>query len=80
MHIGGETTPAFDSNGYVTGPDAGGTLIDDLKKFLDAAQRNNLLVIFVLWNGAVAPKDSVMGLITVDDKLQSYIDNALTVW
>jgi hypothetical protein len=30
-----------------------GTLINDMKAYLDAAKARNILVIFVLWNGAV---------------------------
>lgn len=53
LHIEGDNTPNFDGNGFVTGPDRDGTLISDMKKYLDAAQARNILIIFVLWNGAV---------------------------
>jgi hypothetical protein len=33
--------------------DRDGTLISDMKKYLDAAQARDILVVFVLWNGAV---------------------------
>ena len=37
----------------MTGTDRDGTLIPEMKKYLDAAQARNILVVFVLWNGAV---------------------------
>ena len=53
MHIEGDNTPLFNGDGYVTGTDRDGTLIPEMKKYLDAAQARNILVVFVLWNGAV---------------------------
>ena len=67
----------------VTGTDGRGTMVDDLKQLLDAAQAQNIMVIFCLWNGAW---EGPYGLQTIytnlyldDNKLQSYLDNALTV-
>ena len=37
LHVDGKNTPAFDGNGYVTGPDSTGTMIDDMRSFLDFA-------------------------------------------
>lgn len=79
MHVEGQNTPAYDSNGYVTGPDRTGTIIDDMRSFLDFAQSQNILVIFVLWNGAVLENQNTINLFYDDAKLQSYIDNALKV-
>ena len=53
VHIQAETTPDFDHNGYVTGPDSRGTLYDDIKDLLDTAQRYNVFVFPTLWNCAV---------------------------
>ena len=78
IHCDGWFTPAFDDNGYVTGPDETGTFIKDLSKYLDVACENNVLVTLVLWNGATNMKEGLQGLIFDEDKLQSYIDNALT--
>ncbi|XP_046463073.1 mannan endo-1,4-beta-mannosidase-like isoform X1 [Daphnia pulex] len=77
VHVEGQNTPAYDSNGYVTGPDRTGTIIDDMRSFLDFAQSQNILVIFVLWNGAVLENQNTINLFYDDAKLQSYIDNAL---
>ena len=77
VHTDGRDTPKFDNNGYVSAPDNKWTLIKDLSKFLDAAQRNNILVTLVLWSGATMPKPGVLGLLTVDSKLNSYINKVL---
>jgi mannan endo-1,4-beta-mannosidase len=79
VHVDGKNTPAFDGNGYVTGPDNQNTLISDLRSFLDFAQSKQLMVIFVLWNGAVRPTDNTLNLLYDETKLQTYIDNALNV-
>ena len=79
MHVEGENTPEFDSSGFVTGPDSGRTLINDMRAFLDFAQQKNLLVIFVLWNGAEMKNTRVIDLFYDDSKMQSYIENALKV-
>lgn len=79
LHVDGANTPAFDSNGYVTGPDKTGTMISDMRSFLDFAQSKNLMVIFVLWNGAERPQEKALNLLYDYSKLQTYIDNALKV-
>lgn len=79
LHVEGANTPAFDSNGYVTGPDRTGTMISDMRSFLDFAQSKDILVIFVLWNGAVLKQQNTINLLYDDSKLQTYIDKALTV-
>lgn len=70
-------TPIFDSNGFVTGPDNAGTFIDDLGKFLDVAYTHNILVIPVLWNGAIELGEELRGLLLDEDKLDSYIEKVL---
>ncbi|XP_046463076.1 mannan endo-1,4-beta-mannosidase-like [Daphnia pulex] len=77
VHVDGKNTPAFDGNGYVTGPDSTGTMISDLRSFLDFAQSKQLLVVLVLWNGAKRPTDNTLNLLYDESKLQTYIDNAL---
>ena len=54
-------------------------MIDDMRSFLDFAQTKNVLVIFVLWNGAVLRNQNTINLFWDESKLQSYLDNALTV-
>ena len=56
-----------------------GTMVNDLGKFLDKARSRNIAVTIVLWNGATAlpSDDNLKNLFLDEDKLQSYIDNAL---
>ncbi|KAL4238580.1 hypothetical protein ACF0H5_003287 [Mactra antiquata] len=79
VHIEGETSPHFLSNGYVDKTDAGRSLINDMRNFLHAAQARNVLVFFTLWNGAVKQNTHwrLNGLIKDTGKLQSYINIAL---
>lgn len=79
MHVEGDNTPAYDSDGFVTGLDRTGTMINEMRSFLDFAKSKNILVIFVLWNGAVLRNQNTINLFWDEAKLQSYIDNALKV-
>ena len=79
LHVEGDNTPYYDANGYVLGPDRTGTLIPDMKLFLDSAKANNILVIFVLWNGALLRNQNSINLYWDNSKLQTYLDKALTV-
>ena len=79
VHVEGYNTPAFNSNGFITGPDVSKTLTSDLKAFLDAAKLKNVMVIFTLWNGAVQSNQNVNNLFWDKSKLTSYLTNALTV-
>ncbi|GFR82385.1 endo-1,4-beta-mannanase 1 [Elysia marginata] len=79
IHIQGETTPRFDSNGHVVGPDRDGTFISDFKDMLDLAQRYDIFVIPTLWSAAV-PQDyshHLDGLIVDWRKLRGYIRKVL---
>ena len=59
LHPSTDTTdaniPVFDSNGFVTAMDSGGTLIAELEEFLDYAFAKNILVTIALWSGATNP-------------------------
>ncbi|XP_046355896.2 mannan endo-1,4-beta-mannosidase-like [Haliotis rufescens] len=79
VHDNCETTPDIDSNGITQGPDKSGTLISDLKKILDVAETNNVLVFFALFNGAQKKTDhwKLQGIIADDNKRQKYIEMAL---
>lgn len=79
VHVEGDNTPNYNNNGYVQSPDASGTLLSDLKAFLDAAKAKNILVTYVLWNGALLRKQHSVNLFWDNAKLQAYIDKALTV-
>ena len=70
----------WNSDGFVLAPDSSGTLLSDLKSYLDAAKARNILVIFVLWNGAVLNNQKAVNLVWDDSKLQTYIDKALKVF
>ncbi|KAH3776395.1 mannan endo-1,4-beta-mannosidase-like [Dreissena polymorpha] len=78
LHIEGQTTPEFTSDGHVSGMDA--TLVSDLRSFLQSAKRHNILVFIVLWNGAKIEQFHyrLHGLIVDTNKLQTYIDKCLT--
>lgn len=78
LHVEGDNTPSYDAYGYIIAPDRTGTLIPDMKLFLDTAKANNILVIFVLWNGALLRNQNSVNLFWDNSKLQSYIDKALT--
>lgn len=47
------------------------------RKFLDVCQANGIFLIPTLWNGAEMRNDKTKDLFYDDDKLQSYLDNAL---
>ena len=80
LHVEGDNTPSFNPSGYVTGPDASGSMISDMKAFLDFAKSKNILDVFVLWNGATAfTNQNLKNLFYDDGKLTSYTNNALKV-
>ncbi|XP_064616900.1 mannan endo-1,4-beta-mannosidase-like [Liolophura sinensis] len=73
LHVGGSSTPMFNSSGFVTGLDK--YILSDLRDFLLRAQSRNVLINFSLWN--CLSGNLMKGLYTDEMKLQSYIDNAL---
>ncbi|XP_060595800.1 mannan endo-1,4-beta-mannosidase-like [Ruditapes philippinarum] len=79
LHIEGESSPHFTSQGYVDKTDAAGSLINDMRSFLTSAKHFNVFVFFVLWNGAKKQNTHYRldGLIRDSNKLQSYIDHCL---
>jgi hypothetical protein len=79
IHVEGDNTPKWDADGYVTGLDNTGTMVADMKRFLDAAGARDIVVIPVLWNAALMRNQNLVNLHWDDAKLQSYIDNALIV-
>ena len=79
VHVEGYNTPLFDENGWVTACDSTGDFINDIITFLDAAEASNILVTLTLWNGAVVTNQVYIDLIRDPNKLQSYLDNCLTV-
>lgn len=79
IHVEGDNTPEFDNDGFVVGPDHDGTLISDMKQFLNVARSKNIVVIFVLWNGAVLRNPNAINLVWDDSKLESFIEKSLKV-
>ncbi|KAH3732183.1 endo-beta-1,4-mannanase [Pelomyxa schiedti] len=77
LFVEGYSIPEFDSNGYVIGTDAAGTLISDLRRYLWTAQEQGITINFCLWNGAVLTNPNAINLFSDTAKLQSFIDNAL---
>ncbi|XP_050714912.1 mannan endo-1,4-beta-mannosidase-like [Eriocheir sinensis] len=77
VHVEGYSTPAFDSNGYVTACDNTGQFESDIRRFLDVAQENDILVTLAMWNGAYITNQFAIDLIWDDSKLDSYIANCL---
>ncbi|KAH9523875.1 hypothetical protein Btru_047296 [Bulinus truncatus] len=89
IHIQGETSPAFDGTGMVTGLDTKGSFINDFKELLSLALKvagsnptdSSYFEFFGLPNRhhqRIGPHHRLDGLVKDPVKLQSYIDNALT--
>lgn len=79
VHVEGYNTPVFDGDGFVTACDNTGDFIGDIKRLLDAAQESNILVVLVLFNGAVMSNQNSINIILENDKLESYLSNCLAV-
>jgi len=81
LFIDGSSIPAFNNQGHVTGTDGSNSLIDDMRHYLHAAQKFNIFVFFVLWNGAANIDQNEVwklnGLIVDDSKLTTFLQNAL---
>jgi len=78
VHVEGDHSPLYDSEGEVVGTDSLGSLVGDLLAFLDSCQANNVFMGLVLFNGAVLRNQNTINLFSEEDKLQTYIDRALT--
>ena len=78
LHVEGDKTPQFDADGYVIATDASNTLISDMRRYLRAAAELDVLVFFVLWNGAVLKNEQTKALFASPPRLDSYITNVLT--
>ena len=72
LHVEGDNSPHFDADGFVLGPDRDGTLVTEIRKFLDVAKSKNILVVLVLWNGAVL-RNQVTSLLTYCDSSTGFI-------
>ncbi|XP_066965191.1 mannan endo-1,4-beta-mannosidase-like [Macrobrachium rosenbergii] len=77
VHVEGDNTPIYDSNGYVTKCDNTGDFENDVLKLLNAAQSHDVLVVLTLWNGAYLNNQNTINLIWDDSKLESYVQNCL---
>jgi len=78
LFVEGHAIPQWSEDGYVTSTDAQGTLVDDLKTYLEYAAAKNVFVTLCLWNGALMRNDNYKQLYYSEDKLNSFIDKALT--
>ena len=82
LHTNGTNTPEFDGMD-VTGPGAGA--IDDLRDILDAAYRYDVSLMLCLWSFDMLQAGQMndlqlernRGLLTDNERLQTYIDNSL---
>ncbi|XP_078571602.1 mannan endo-1,4-beta-mannosidase-like [Branchiostoma floridae x Branchiostoma japonicum] len=79
LHVEGQETPVFSYWGSVTQTDATDELVNELKDMLGFAQRHNVLVFLVLWNGAHHGNHfwKVRDLVWDDLKLGTYVEQAL---
>jgi len=73
----GAAIPKFDAFGNVVALDATGSLVDDLREYLQYAAHANVFVIISLWNGAVMTQGATKALFSDMEKLRSFFDNAL---
>jgi len=78
LFIEGDKIPSFNSQGMVVGTDSTGSLIPELRTYLQVAAANNVFVNLCLWNGAVLRNANTKAFFSNADHLQSFIDNALT--
>jgi len=77
LHVEGASNPKWDSSGKASGADTD-SLISELGEFLDAAQKNGIFIIIVLWNGATKAPANLAKLYTDESALTAYIDKVLT--
>jgi len=78
LFIEGDKIPSFDAQGMVNGTDHAGSLIQELRTYLQYAAANDVFINLCLWNGAVLRNPNVVSLFSQADHLQAFIDNALT--
>ena len=52
-------------------------MVSEMKAFLDKARSLNVLVFFVLWNGATSMRNELLNMMYDDGKLDAYINNGL---
>jgi mannan endo-1,4-beta-mannosidase len=53
LFVEGQNIPSFDQSGNVVKSDSTGTLLEDLKTYLQFAASKNVFVNLALWNGAL---------------------------
>ena len=78
LFVEGASIPQFnEQTGMVISTDGKNTLVNDVKAFVQYAASKNVFVILCLWNGALMREQLMKNLFYDDNKLQSFIDNAL---
>ena len=76
VHIDGQWSPKFNSEGHATGADTE-SLITELGELLEHAHSKNVMVILCLWNLAVKPTQHNINLYSDQSKLNSYLEKVL---
>lgn len=69
LFIEGQSIPVFDKNGNVTATDKSGTLLEDLRTYVQFAASKNVFINFALWNGALMRNKNYENLIHDTSKL-----------
>jgi len=78
VHVEGDVSPLYDSDGFVLGTDNAGSLVSDLRSLLDECAKNNIFMGLVLFNGAVLRNQDTINLFWDNSKLETYLTKALT--
>nr|XP_045602791.1 mannan endo-1,4-beta-mannosidase-like [Procambarus clarkii] len=78
VHVEGDNTPNYDTDGFVTACDRTGTFENDVLSLLDAAEESNVVVNLCMWNAAVLRNQKTIDLLYDDAKLDAYLENCLT--
>jgi len=73
VHVEGYNTPTIDSQGFVSGTDSKHTLIAEMKRYVQTAQEMDILVVFVLWNGAYFTNQNAIKMMQNESQYHSYI-------
>lgn len=68
VFVEGQSIPMFDSNGSVVAGDSKGTLLEDLRTYLQYAASKNVFITLTLWNSALMRDSNYQNLITDKDK------------
>ena len=76
LYTEGDSLPSFSSSGLTT--PLSDKVVFDLQNYLSYAAEFNVFVTLTLVNGALMRNQNIKDLFTHEDKLQSFIDNAVS--